>query len=343
MLNTPSLSICIPTYNRKDKLKQTLDCLMSQCLGKNIEVVVSDNASDDDTSDYCLHQSANHKFFSYYRQKRNIGFADNLISVLSKANGEYLWMLGDDEVLHPEAVGRLLSAIKATEPSWLICNFVKLESPNDKWPINGQISFNQGLCELSLVEALEAVGIWASFMSISVIRRDEYCEWLERHEKKESEYIGFDIALFAGRKGMCFVLSTPILARIKQPLNTHRFDNLAIYFFDFFDPIDLLVKKKLLTERVRASLAHEMFFSMAGFLLLKAKINNEALPKISDCVHYHARVPIFWMIIFPLLIMPSWLVRGGLGLLAWFVPQNSNSKLNRLMISLGISKKGWYG
>lgn len=336
----PLLSICIPTYNRKNKLAQTLASLIPQCFLGEVEIIVSDNASDDGTTEYCMYQASTHSFFSYFRQERNVGFSDNLISVLSKANGKYLWMLGDDEVLHSEAVIRLLSAINTTDPSWLICNFVKIKSLNDDWPADSQISYDGGLHPLSLEEALEHVGIWASFMSVSVIRRDSFHEWLNCQTIASSDYIGFDIALFCGSKGKCFILSSPLLARINEPLEKHRFNNLSIYLFDFFDPIDSLVKRAVLSEKIRISLTHEMFLSMAGFLLISAKINGESLPKIGDCIHYHARVPMFWAIVFPLLILPSWLVRGGLGLLAWFLPKNSNSKLNRLMTSLGVSNKG---
>ena len=339
MTAEPLLSICIPTYNRKNKLESTLSCLIPQCLGKNVEIVVSDNASDDGTAKYCMIQACDHTFFSYFRQKKNVGFSDNLITVLSKAKGKYLWTLGDDEALHTEVVTYLLDTITETNPSWLVCNFVKLDSPDAHWPVGGQINYDSGLRPLPLEKMLGYVGIWASFMSISVIRRDAYREWLNCHTIASSDYIGFDIALFSGRKGNCFILNKPILARIKAPLNTHRFDKFSVYFFDFFEPIDLLVKEGILTKQVRRHLANEMLLSMAGFLLLSAKIKGNDLPKVSDCVRYHARVPVFWVIIFPLLILPSRFVRGGLNLLARFVPKNSNSKLNRVLASLGLSNK----
>lgn len=334
------LSICIPTYNRINKLKHTLDSLRLQCIGLDVEVLISDNCSKDGTDEYCMDLSSKINLFQYYRQINNVGFSRNLIFTLSKASGKYLWMLGDDDPLHPESIHRILHAIQSSNPSWLLCNFVKLESPDADWPVNGQLDYDGGLRPLSLEETLRYAGIWASFMSISVIRRDAYYEWLKCRKMVNSDYIGFDIALFSGRKGKCFILHTPILARIKAPLNKHRFDKLSVYLFDFFEPIDSLVKQGVLTTKVRISLAHEMFLSMAGFLLLSAKIKGESLPKISDCVRCHARTPLFWIIIFPLLILPSWFVRGALSLLAWFVPKNTNSKLNRLFISLGISIKG---
>ena len=52
MQSQPSLSICIPTYNRADILKKALESICSDpafLTTKEIEVVISDNASTDRT------------------------------------------------------------------------------------------------------------------------------------------------------------------------------------------------------------------------------------------------------------------------------------------------------
>ena len=52
-MQTPLLSICIPTYNRAEYLEKSLDSLVNQENFSQIEVVISDNASTDATSDVC--------------------------------------------------------------------------------------------------------------------------------------------------------------------------------------------------------------------------------------------------------------------------------------------------
>jgi len=49
MENKPLLSICIPTYNRAECLKESLKKMIPVCSENNIQICVSDNASPDDT------------------------------------------------------------------------------------------------------------------------------------------------------------------------------------------------------------------------------------------------------------------------------------------------------
>jgi abequosyltransferase len=50
----PTLSICIPTYNRAGLLKDLLECLSVQLttdISEKVEVVISDNCSTDRTKE----------------------------------------------------------------------------------------------------------------------------------------------------------------------------------------------------------------------------------------------------------------------------------------------------
>jgi acetyltransferase-like isoleucine patch superfamily enzyme len=65
-LNTPTLSICIPTYNRSSLLRETLQSICDQTVFKNtaqVEIVVSDNGSSDDTFQIVQ------EFISFYGDK----------------------------------------------------------------------------------------------------------------------------------------------------------------------------------------------------------------------------------------------------------------------------------
>jgi glycosyltransferase involved in cell wall biosynthesis len=52
----PKVSICVPTYNRKDYLRETLDNIFAQT-DKNFEVVTVDNVSTDGTEEILKQES----------------------------------------------------------------------------------------------------------------------------------------------------------------------------------------------------------------------------------------------------------------------------------------------
>lgn len=93
---TPRLSICIPTYNRGAILRDTLEHLAGLDL-PGLEVVVTDNCSDDDTQDVLAEFGARFERFATFRQSHNRGPQENCASSLNMATGDYVYTLSDDD------------------------------------------------------------------------------------------------------------------------------------------------------------------------------------------------------------------------------------------------------
>ncbi|MBF0295006.1 MAG: glycosyltransferase [Magnetococcales bacterium] len=99
------LSICIPTYNRCHQLAATLDHLAwVEACDRTIEVIVCDNASEDDTPRVVLEKGGFFTCFRYIRQRRNIGSNRNGQAVMRRARGKFCLWMGDDDRLVPEVV-----------------------------------------------------------------------------------------------------------------------------------------------------------------------------------------------------------------------------------------------
>ena len=109
----PILSICIPTYNRAEVLNETLLSIVNnKSFSEEVEVIISDNASSDDTAIVCKKYSDKFPNVRYYRNDVNIKDA-NFLQVLSLATGEYLKLNNDWATLEEEALQYMLDAIKA--------------------------------------------------------------------------------------------------------------------------------------------------------------------------------------------------------------------------------------
>ncbi len=92
------LSICIPTYNRSNSLSRTLKKLINQkWFNRDIEIIISDNASQDDTKTVVEKYKKIYNNIHYYRNSHNIWYDRNLDKALTLANGMYIWTLSDDE------------------------------------------------------------------------------------------------------------------------------------------------------------------------------------------------------------------------------------------------------
>jgi glycosyltransferase involved in cell wall biosynthesis len=114
------LSICVPTYNRAGFLEQTLERLGSWTLPFPHEIVVSDNASTDNTTAVVERLLARGLPIRYFRGDYNTGYLGNLGSALRLGRGEHLVNLSDDDRLIPEALLEAVSFLDAN-PSVVAC------------------------------------------------------------------------------------------------------------------------------------------------------------------------------------------------------------------------------
>jgi abequosyltransferase len=105
----PLLTIAIPTYNRASLLSTLLSALLPQIiLEPRVELIVSDNASPDETPEIVSKFQAEKMPIRYIRNSTNLGPDRNILQCFEQATGKYVWVFGDDDVLEPTGLGRVL-------------------------------------------------------------------------------------------------------------------------------------------------------------------------------------------------------------------------------------------
>jgi glycosyltransferase involved in cell wall biosynthesis len=108
--DVPRVTIGIPTFNRAASLARALASCVAQTY-PNLEIVVSDNASEDDTAGRCDAWAAQDDRIVVIRQPRNIGRERNFGAVLAAATGEYFMWLSDDDWLDEDYVAACASLL----------------------------------------------------------------------------------------------------------------------------------------------------------------------------------------------------------------------------------------
>jgi len=117
---TIKLSICIATFNRASFIGATLESMISQ-MTSICEIVVSDNASTDNTEQIVTEHARTFDRLRYIRQPTNNGLDRNFNSAVENARGEYCWLMTDDDLLKDGAVDHVLNALHRN-PSLVIVN-----------------------------------------------------------------------------------------------------------------------------------------------------------------------------------------------------------------------------
>ncbi|MGE4240231.1 glycosyltransferase family 2 protein [Ramlibacter sp.] len=110
-MTPPRLSICIATYSRGAFIGETLENILAQW-EPGVEVIVVDGASPDDTADVVARVQARHPALVLYREAVNSGVDADFDKAVGYAQGEYCWLLSDDDMLRPGAVRTVLAALE---------------------------------------------------------------------------------------------------------------------------------------------------------------------------------------------------------------------------------------
>lgn len=100
----PLLSICIPTYNRAEALRKNLTNIVRlEGFDDDVEIIISDNCSTDNTQEVVEYFSLKHPNIKYFRNAKNINDS-NFSTALDHATGEYIKLLNDNALILPEGL-----------------------------------------------------------------------------------------------------------------------------------------------------------------------------------------------------------------------------------------------
>ncbi|MDP2246876.1 MAG: glycosyltransferase family 2 protein, partial [Nitrosomonadales bacterium] len=103
--------IGMPVYNGAAYIREALEALLSQTF-KNFELIISDNASTDDTQRVCEDYAKRDKRIRYIRQETNQGALANFKYVLDQATAELFIWTAHDDLWAPDFLSDAVSLLK---------------------------------------------------------------------------------------------------------------------------------------------------------------------------------------------------------------------------------------
>jgi len=138
--NRPLLTIAIPTFNRAVNLALLLRTLKPEVAAlPEIELLVSDNASPDDTESVMRQFLQDGLRCRYIRNAKNIDADPNFLQCYQQASGKYLWIFGDDDILFPGALASLVRLLTTEECDLIyLTPFGFVREPNERRLANSQ-------------------------------------------------------------------------------------------------------------------------------------------------------------------------------------------------------------
>jgi glycosyltransferase involved in cell wall biosynthesis len=114
-LRAAQVSIGMPVFNKASVLHRSIDAILSQSYA-NLELVISDNGSTDDTETLCRRYHHLDSRIKYFRQPKNIGAIANFQFCLDNSLGEYFMWCPSDDVISQDYLKTCIASL-ATDVS----------------------------------------------------------------------------------------------------------------------------------------------------------------------------------------------------------------------------------
>src|SRR5680860_980922 len=120
------ISICIPTYNRDRFLEECLQSITKQFsnpeIKNKVNIFILDNQSVDNTKKVSQKFIADFNNIQYLRDDKNRKIAPGIIKAASLADGQYVWILSDDEILKDNCLIKIIEQIEKHGTDFILCN-----------------------------------------------------------------------------------------------------------------------------------------------------------------------------------------------------------------------------
>ncbi len=102
-------------------MSATLDSILGQTFG-DFELIISDDASPDDTEEVCRDYAKRDSRIKYYRNSQNLGMPGNLNAAIRHARGTYIANLHDGDIFRSDLIEKWKNALDETPQAEFVFN-----------------------------------------------------------------------------------------------------------------------------------------------------------------------------------------------------------------------------
>jgi abequosyltransferase len=168
----PLFTIAIPTYNRAAYLGANLQQLRSELRkidSAEVQILVSDNASTDDTAAVVDSFRREGMAIRYLRNSENLGWGRNFAQCFREAAGKYVLLLGDDDLLYDDALPLIMERLRDHDYG-VVC--LRAYGYDDDFRAEYPGNFGREMYFTDPSEFIFRIGTWMTFISSCVMNKE---------------------------------------------------------------------------------------------------------------------------------------------------------------------------
>lgn len=221
----PKVSVIIPTYNGAKYLSEAIESALRQTY-QDIEIIVVDDGSTDNTAEIVKNYMKKDKRISYYHRTRTgVAAASNFC--IKKAKGLYISIFDSDDISLPERLKKQVEILDADKKIALV--YSSVQTFNDSGSV-GDIYAPYPKVTMSLEECFRALIMHGCFPNNpSTTFRKEIWEQIPYDENLENYGLSHDFLFFlkASQRFIFYYIKTPLALWRRSPnsFSSKRLEN----------------------------------------------------------------------------------------------------------------------
>lgn len=263
----PLISICIPTYNKCERLKECLYNIIEKVGKYRLAIFISDNASTDATGKYIEEIRQIYPYIFYSKNDENLGFDRNVEKVLKMSTTRYRWLFGDDDLILKDAMDEILDQLHDEQYDLIVCN-----RNIGKYT---QIAPREYIDSNSVLAELGANMTWISVLIFSedMVTRSNFNKYIGSC----FVHLGIVFEYLAKKKVNVFWSTHTIVIENQKSIGCFRDNNFEIFTDKLIEVVEMLPsfyenKNKCKCIRVHAE---EFLGGQLKFLVLSRIVNRQ--------------------------------------------------------------------
>lgn len=269
------VSIIVPVYNVEDYIEECLTSIKNQTYHK-FEVIILDDCGQDKSIEKVFFY-LNDPRFKLVQHEKNKGLGGARNTAFNSAQGDFIFYLDSDDVLHPNALELLIDAQKESGSDLVYSSsfkFISNETPSfAKYDKCNDISFKKP----EEIISIRGFAVWGV-----LIKRRLLCEnEILFPERISGEDVPFTSLLLQSAKNVCFLNNQLVAYRWMRPnsLTTNSTKHAR-------DMLHLL--EQYISQIKSDSFAAFIIFNVIGKVVENAYINeiNEVLDNLLNNENY---------------------------------------------------------
>lgn len=197
------LGILIPTYNRPKRVHELLKQILELNLGRELTVYIAENGVESQLQEI-LREFGELSIKHMLANRIYETSEENLFRCWSEIESEYVWLLGDDDVIIKDTVSELIKIVSKRKAKIIKFNNLFITNEGTRLPVLG-MRMQSSHHNVTMKQFVERLGFWFSAAGYStwifkkdLISQEVASEWIQRFRSPIYSHVTLFLKVFSG-------------------------------------------------------------------------------------------------------------------------------------------------